>query len=276
MLRDSHSLSIERRPQFSSTMLNFNLREVAPGEAIRADDWNALVGLLRELTDESNARELSVGEGLELHKSSSGSTLLLDVGDFRDFREEPESAYEHPFRVSAAIGSDKNGDPVLSVRVAKGSVLVDQTEWDNADPALNLQSFDTKTYTVKNIEGGKSYNVVMPMMWKTNYERRIKPLLEALEKLEDPNLTNEILINQTTIWVPTASYPPMPEGCDEYTAAATDNKKKVEKLAGENGTGAFETAFTIATIYVSQDASTLTIHQYTHSDITFPHRHGNW
>ena len=82
-------------------MINFNLREVAPGEAIRADDWNALVGLLRDLTDESNARELSVGDGLELHKSSSGSTLLLDVGDFR---EEPETTeYEHPFKVTATI-----------------------------------------------------------------------------------------------------------------------------------------------------------------------------
>ena len=101
MLRDSHSLSIERRPQFPSIMINFNLREVAPGEAIRADDWNALVGLLRDLTDESNARELSVGDGLELHKSSSGSTLLLDVGDFR---EEPETTeYEHPFKVTATI-----------------------------------------------------------------------------------------------------------------------------------------------------------------------------
>lgn len=99
MLRDSHSLSIERRPQLPSIMINFNLREVAPGEAIRADDWNALVGLLRDLTDESNARELSVGDGLELHKSSSGSTLLLDVGDFR---EEPETTeYEHPFKISA-------------------------------------------------------------------------------------------------------------------------------------------------------------------------------
>ena len=113
MLRDSHSLSIERRPQFPSIMINFNLREVAPGEAIRADDWNALVGLLRDLTDESNARELSVGDGLELHKSSSGSTLLLDVGDFR---EEPETTeYEHPFKVTAGFKDD-----MLRIHIAPG------------------------------------------------------------------------------------------------------------------------------------------------------------
>lgn len=113
MLRDSHSLSIERRPQLPSIMINFNLREVAPGEAIRADDWNALVGLLRDLTDESNARELNVGDGLELHKSSSGSTLLLDVGDFR---EEPETTeYEHPFKVTATIS-----EGYLCIYVATG------------------------------------------------------------------------------------------------------------------------------------------------------------
>ncbi len=99
-------------------MLNFNLREVAPGEAIRADDWNALVGLLRDLTDESNARELSVGEGLELHKSSSGSTLLLDVGDFRE-EPEPPTEYEHPFKISA----EWTDAGKLRIRCARGEAF---------------------------------------------------------------------------------------------------------------------------------------------------------
>ena len=101
-------------------MLNFNLREVSPGEAIRAEDWNALVSLLRELTSESNARELSVGEGLELHKSSSGSTLLLDVGDFRD-EAEPAEPYEHPFKVTAARTTNAAGEDIVRVHVARGA-----------------------------------------------------------------------------------------------------------------------------------------------------------
>lgn len=233
------------------------------GEVLRASQLNEIVDAIEEIRGKLQRQDVRVGgNGLRISKGSSGTVISLDAPRAPGSGGARFSNPEHPFKVTARVVKNDEGNKVLKVRVAAGTAFADP--WIATDPYGNPYLTNVTNFDAREIELSPSEDV--------------RVTLRVLTKLE----TRTTVTDEET----GAYYGGTTVRFSVYGLSVGDDDvmKKLEAFVEEKNAALAEDAgieyaarsFAIATVHVEGEKVEVAQHQRTNFVLMHNHDSFNW